>query len=573
MAQNNTLFSSAAIRKLLVLLLLVLSFFILIIEFFYDLKKEIILHNVVIGLDIVLLILFFTAVIEHIYKKPFKTLAFIRTKKADLIYIVLIISFLFMPRLAAGLVILRLLISVLMRGLETKFGSRILSVLNLKPSQTLALSFIGLITLGTILLTFPASTSDGKGASFINALFSMTSATCVSGLVIYDIGADFTRFGQAVILFGIQAGGLGIMVLSAAFAVLVGGTIPLRRQAGLREVLDIASPEGLRLLIRSVTATTIITELIGAICLFILWQSYIPKTGERLWWSLFHAISAFCNAGISLSSTNLMPFVHDSSICFTFMALVIVGGIGFFVISDLANVDVWEVKKPKAVWDRLQIQTKVVIVATLVLNIFGMLLFLFFEYNGVLRGLSINDKIVASLFQAISLRSAGFNVVSTGNIAAPTIIFSIVFMFIGASPGSCGGGIKTTTAAVSVMALRAMLRGRDEVELFGRRMPSSIVSRSLSMVLVAGMVIAVFLSLLLATQEIKFEKLFFEAVSAFGTVGLSMDTTSLLNNTGKILIIIVMYVGRIGPLTLALAVGERKVAQGYRLPRGRIAIG
>jgi trk system potassium uptake protein TrkH len=336
------------------------------------------------------------------------------------------------------------------------------------------------------------------------------------------------------------------MVLSAAFAVLVGGTIPSRRQMGLREVLDISTPEGLKSLIKAVTAATLVTELLGALVLFWLARSHIPVVNERLWWSIFHAISAFCNAGISLSSTSLADFVNDSTLCLVFMVLITIGGIGFFVISDLMDSEVWVVKKPKAVWARLQIQTKVVLIATIILNSLGMLLFLFFEYDGALHGLPAGQKIVASLFHAISLRSAGFSLVPMDGLSAPAVLFSIGFMFIGASPGSTGGGIKTTTAAISVMALRAMLRGREEVEILGRRM---------------------------ATQDIRFDKLFFEAVSAFGTVGLSMDTTTSLNNTGRLIIICLMYVGRIGPLTMALAIGEKKFAQGYQLPRGRIAVG
>lgn len=563
----------STIKKPLFTFLSILTITILCLEFFYDLKREILLNRFVIILDIILLATYFFIIGRKIYRYKGDILDLIRKEKADIVYMFLVLSFSFLPRIAAGLIIVRFLIAVFMRSLETRLGTKILSTLNLRPSQTLALGFIGLIGAGTILLTFPAATTDGKGATLINALFTMTSASCVAGLTVYNIGADFTRFGQAVIVFGIQAGGLGIMFLSAAFAVLVGGTIPAKRQAGFTEALDVSTPEGLKSLIRAVTATTMIMELMGAVSLFILTSNQIPKASERLWWSVFHSVSAFCNAGISLSPTSLMAFADSSLICIVLMVLITTGGIGFFVISDLTSPLVWRIKRPKAIWDRLQIQTKIVIVATLLLNFVGMLLFLFFEYDGALRGLAIDNKIIASLFYAISLRSAGFNVVPLANLAGPTIIFSIAFMFIGASPGSTGGGIKTTTTAISVMSLRAMLRGREEVELFGRRMAPSVVSRSLSIVLVAAIVVAVFLTLLLATQNIRFENLFFETVSAFGTVGLSMDTTNLLNNTGKLLIIFVMYVGRIGPLTLALAVGERRLSEGYLLPKGNIAVG
>lgn len=572
-AQDTIKPKKATVNKPVFIVLFWLTSLIVFLEFFYDLKKEAFLNRIVLGLNWALLATYFFLVWGKLRRNTLPLIDLIKREKADVAYVILVLVFSFLPRFAAGLVIVRLIISLFMRCLETRTGTRLLAALNLRPSQTLALGFVGLIGAGTILLTFPAATTDGKGATFVNALFTMTSASCVAGLTVYNVGADFSRFGQAVIVFGMQVGGLGIMFLSAAFAVLVGGKIPARRQAGFTQVLDVSTPEGLKSLIRAVTATTVVMESIGTAGLFIFTSAEIPRATERLWWSIFHAVSAFCNAGITLSPDSLLAFVDSPMVCLVFMMLISSGGIGFFVISDLTNAEVWHVKRPRAVWNRLQIQTKVVIVATLILDLSGMLLFLFFEYDGALHGLDVDTKILASLFHAISLRSAGFNVVPIGNIIGPTVIFSIAFMFIGASPGSTGGGIKTTTAAISVMSLRAMLRGRDDVELFGRRVSPSVVNRSLSIVLVAAMIVAIFLTLLLATQDIRFENLFFETVSAFGTVGLSMDTTPLLNGTGKLLIVFVMYVGRIGPLTLALAVGERRLAQGYQLPKGSIAVG
>lgn len=562
-----------AAKKSLFSLILFLALPIIALEFFYDLSKEFLLYQIAIALDALLLILFLSFVGLRIFHHRGRLLELINREKADVAYLVVILCFLFVPRLAAGLVIVRLFIAAFMHWLETSMGSKHLARLNLRPSQTLALSFVGLIGIGTLLLTFPAATTNGRGDNFIDALFTMTSASCVVGLVVHDIGTYFTRFGQGVIILGMQAGGLGIMVLSAAFAVLVGGTIPSRRQAGLGEVLDVTTPEGLRSLIRAVTAATVVTEFCGAFALFFLWEKQIPGTAERAWWAIFHAVSAFCNVGLSLSATNLIPFVDQWVLCFVFMALITIGGIGFFVIADLTNPEVWEIKRPKAIWDRLQIQTKVVLLATFLLDSLGMLFFLFFEYDGALHGLSAGDKIVASLLYSVSLRTAGFSSVPLGQIVGPTVIFSIAFMFIGANPGSTGGGIKTTTAAVSIVALRTMLRGREDVELFGRRMPSTVVNRSLSIMMVAAMIVGVFLALLLATQEIQFERLFYETISAFSTVGFSMDATLELNGVGRLLIICIMYIGRIGPLTLALAVGERRRAQGYLLPKGRIAVG
>jgi trk system potassium uptake protein TrkH len=314
-------------------------------------------------------------------------------------------------------------------------------------------------------------------------------------------------------------------------------------------------------------------ESLGALSLFVIWSKDIPNPTERLWWSVFHSISAFCNAGFCLAVNSFEDYVNNPFICFVIITLITVGGLGFFVISDLSDPEVWKVKRLKAIWNRLEIQTRVVLLVSIFLNISGMLLFLFFEYDGALHGLSTQSKLLASLFQSVVLRTAGFFTVPMGYLSAPTVMFCVVWMFIGASPQSTGGGIKTTTAAVSLMTIKAMLRGREHVEMMGRTIPSVIVHRSLSILLIASFIVVFFLMLMLATQELPFTNLLFETVSAFGTAGLSMDTSPLLNDVGKILIICVMYIGRIGPLTLALAIGEKKSSQGYLFPQGRLVVG
>ncbi len=555
------------------IVLLATCVFTLVIEFVFDLKREPMWLRLVLLFDWILIGYFFVMSWQRVRHYRGTLLSFIRAKKAEVVFFTLILMFLPLPRISAALITGRIFFNVILALLESKFGARLVSWLNLKPSQSLALSFLGVIGFGTLLLTFPAATVDGQGASLINALFMMTAATCVAGLSVVDIGTTFTLFGQGVILFGMQVGGLGIMVLSASFAVFVGGSIPSRRQVGLREVLDVSTPAGLIKLIKAIALSTATIELFGAICLFFLWIDDIPSLQKRIWASLFHAVSAFCNVGLSVFSNNLINFANDPLVCFVIMFLIITGGIGFFVIADLADSEVWRIKKLSAVWSRLQTQTKVMLVGTVMLNTLGMLLFLFFEFDGALKGLGVGEKILASSFQAVTMRSAGFNTVPLEGLVIPTIIFTVGFMFIGAGPGSTGGGIKITTAGISLMALRAMLRGRQDVELFGRRMDSSLVSRSLSILLIAAIFIGVVLTLLSATQNFKFEQLLFESVSAFGTVGLSLGITPQLDEVGKLLIISLMYVGRIGPLTLALAVGERRALGGVRLPRGSLAVG
>ncbi|MCA9508566.1 MAG: hypothetical protein KC505_09110 [Myxococcales bacterium] len=561
------------INKPIFTALLLLSLAIFSIEFVFDVRQNLAWYHTVLLFDLCLIGAYFSYVLSLIKQNRHSLLELVNKNKADLAYFIVVCFFLFIPRLAAALIIVRLIFNFLARVLESSWGAKLATAVNLRPSQTLALSFLGLIATGALLLTFPAATTNGQGAKLIDAIFTMTSASCVAGLTLLDIGMEFSRFGQGVILLGIQAGGLGIMVLSAAFTLLVGGTIPLKRQVGLSRVLDISTPDGLRNLIRAVTVTTIVIEFIGAASLFILCSDEVPGFTDRLWWAVFHTISAFCNCGLGLFSDSLSVFINKPVVCLIFMSLITAGSLGFFVFSDITNREVWSIKKPKAIWSRLQIQSKVVIVATIFLNTFGMLVFLFFEYDGVLRGLPFESKILASLFETVNLRSAGFSLVSLEGLTQPSIMFTIAYMFIGAGPGSTGGGIKLTTAAISVMAVRAMLWGRRDVEILGRRIAPEVVNRSLAIMLISGTIVGVALTLLLATQNISFDKLFFETVSAFGTVGFTIDSTSHLNSTGKILIICIMFIGRIGPLTLALAVGEKNKAQGYRYPKGNIAVG
>ncbi len=545
----------------------------LVIEFSMDLLLSAFWRSVVIGLDVTLVLGFASYLLQMAILNRSNWTNLLIVERVNLLVLFFAFIMLPIPRLSAAVVALRLLINILFYAMDTSWGKKWVDHVHLRPSQTLALSFLGIISVGTFLLIFPAATVDGKGTHFWDALFTITSAACVVGLNVVDVGTYFSQFGQAVILCTIQVGGLGIMVLSAAFAVLIGTQLHTRRQVGLWAILDVSTSNGLKSLIKAVAAGTFIAEFFGAVFLFFSWGIEFSSFGERVWWSIFHSVSAFCNAGFGLAPNSLMVFVGNSWVCCIIMVLITLGGIGFFVMSDLTNPSVWVVKNPTAIWNRLHVQTRVVIVSTLLLDVVGMLLFLFFEYNGVLLELSIFDKIMASLFQSVSLRTAGFNVVSMGALSSVTVLFSVIWMFIGASPGSTGGGIKTTTLAVALMSVRAMLTGRDEVELMGRRIPSVIVNRSLSIILISAVAIAFILMLMLATQTISFERLLFEVVSAFGTVGLSMDATGELSQLGRFFIITLMYMGRIGPLTLALAIGERMRPKGYQFAEGRLAVG
>lgn len=554
---------------------------VIVTEFAVDLADYPALRDIVVIVDLGLVLGFLGWHAVHLLRNRHRLFQFLFEERLDLLVVVLAaIVAAVVPRAGAAIVIARLVLTGAGKVLGSAFATRIARFANLKPSQTLALSFLALLAAGTALLMLPASTVDGEGARFIDALFTATSATCVTGLVVQDTGTHFTPFGQVVILLLIQAGAIGMLVLGAAFVVLVGGRLPGRQQVGLGSLLEVQTPEGIKRLVTAVTAATFGTELIGAAALYVLWGVGVMDLPARyddaagaLWWSLFHSISAFCNAGFALAEDSLSMWVGNPMVSAVFVGLITAGGLGFVVVLDLTNRQNWGVLRPGAIWSRLQVQTRVVLVATLVLDLVGALAFLFFEYDGALAGLSIPTKLNAALFQGVTLRTAGFNTVPLGALAAPTVIVCVVWMFIGAGPGSTGGGVKTTTAATVIMAVRAMLRGREEVELFGRAIPQVVVYRSISIVFIAGAIIASFLVLLTATQGGNFERLAFETVSAFGTVGLSMGATSELDTVGKALVTMLMYTGRVGPLTLALAIGERTVPKGYKYPQGRMAVG
>lgn len=560
--------------KIISYFILLVACFIAITEFLFDIRNNLLIYNTIIYLDFAIVIIYILFVSYKVFNfdKPFFELEIY--EKSELFYFFLVLVTIYYPRLSAGIIIVRIFIGFLSNLFKTDKGTKVLNFLNKSPSKVLAIGFLSVILVGTLLLMLPASTNDAKGASFINALFTITSATCVSGLSVFEnLQTYFTTFGQAVILFAMEIGGLGVMVLSTIFIILLNQNIPFKKQTELREILNMSVSEQLKKNIISIISTAVIIQSSAVLILFFFLKNKIHSVNNRFWWSLFHTVSSFCNVGLSLTSNSFNDFLYDSRIIWLFIILITLGGLGFFVINDLFVNKIWKVTNIKIIWNRLHLQTKIVVLFTIGVDILGLLLFLYFEYNGALQNLTISEKINASLFYSVNLRSAGFTVVSIASIAAPTILFSVVFMFIGASPGSTAGGIKNTTAVVSLMALFSMLKNRDKVEIMNRTISPLVVNRSLSILLSALIVVIVFLCFLLATQNIKFENLLFECISAFGNVGLSINTTMMLDNIGKFLIICVMYIGRIGPLTLVLAIAQKKSSYSYSLPNGKISVG
>ncbi|MBI5524733.1 MAG: Trk family potassium uptake protein [Deltaproteobacteria bacterium] len=456
----------------------------------------------------------------------------------------------------------------------TSKARNFLHSLGRSPSAMTAFTFGVVILLGSFLLCLPQAVPSVGNISFIDALFISTSATCVTGLSTVDIGTWYTRFGHVVILLLVQAGGLGIITMSVLVPVLAGRRLEVRAESTLKEIMEADTLSGIAHNVKLIFVFTVVIEAAGAAILFADWSArgVIGGTLTRLFSAVFHAISAFCNAGFSLFSNNLEGFAGNWVTTFSIAGLIVVGGIGFPVLLNLAE---WVRRRlsDKRQRFRLTFHSKVVLTITAGLIAAGTVLILALEWNNTLAPLSAPDKVAAAVFQSITPRTAGFNTVPTGSMATVTLFVIVVLMFIGASPQSTGGGIKTTSFAVIVLTVRALLRRREHVEAFRRTIPPAIIYRSSALVFIAMSLCAGSLCCLLYTEQAEFHQLLFEVVSAFGTVGLSTGVTPALSPLGKLVIIITMFVGRIGPLTLAVALAERPVAGRFRYPDDHVIIG
>lgn len=411
----------------------------------------------------------------------------------------------------------------------------------------------------------PAATVDGQGLGLINSLFTATSATAVTGLIVVNTGAYFTLFGQAVILLLIQIGGLGFMTTSTLLALILGKRINLKKRIIIQEDLNYFNLSGLIRLVQYVTLLTLGVELIGAILLFAP-LSVEYSAGKAAFFSIFHAVSAFCNAGFDLFGNSLANFTNDVYINLVITALFIIGGIGFAVIADVYR---------KQRFIDYSLNTKLVLVITLILIILGTCFVFLLEFSNpaTLQGLSFKGKLLAAYFQGVTPRTAGFNTIPTGQMRNATLFFIIILMFIGASPGSTGGGLKTTTIGALLAVVYNLVKGNEDIELFERRLSQSIIYKALAVTIISLIWIGLVVTVLTITEEANFLSILFETVSAYGTVGLSTGITGGLSEAGRIIIILTMFLGRVGPLTLAVAIGERDKEGQMRYPEEKILIG
>ncbi|MFO7815213.1 MAG: TrkH family potassium uptake protein [Halanaerobiales bacterium] len=435
----------------------------------------------------------------------------------------------------------------------------------MSTAQILVSGYCIVILTGTFLLMLPSATTQVGRMSFLNALFTATSATCVTGLIVVNTAAAFTIFGQLVIMILIQIGGLGIMTMSTLVAFIIGKKITLKERLIIQEDLNQFKISGLVRLIRYVIGFTLMFEGIGALIMFFrLLADYEPL--RALYLAVFHAVSAFNNAGFDLFGNSLESFTGDITINFVVISLIIIGGIGFGVITEIINI-----KKFK----HISLQTKIVFLISGFLIIFGMVVIFGFEFTNpaTMGNLKFGDKMLSSLFLSVTPRTAGFNTVPTGSLKDSTLFFIVILMFIGASPGSTGGGIKTTTFGVMALTLWNLMIGKKDIEVFNRQLEKDIIFKAIAITMIsAGLVVLVTL-ILTFTEQGSFLEILFETVSAFGTVGLSTGVTPALSKIGRALIIFTMFAGRVGPLTFAVAFAEKERKGIYHYPTEDVMVG
>ena len=436
-------------------------------------------------------------------------------------------------------------------GLLSRFPSS-----SINPAGIIFIIFLSIIGIGTLLLLLPGATHDG--ISFIDALFTATSATCVTGLIVVDTGSRFTLAGQMIILFLIQMGGLGIITFSTFFALMFRGDISVSERIVVKDYLGNVTWK-IEDILKNILIFTFIFEGIGTFLFWFFWRE--RHVSSPFYSALFHSVSAFCNAGFSLFRENLSGFQKDVWVNIVFIFLIISGGLGFLVIYDIVKFIKEKIKGKRA---RLSLHSKIVLITTLFLIVGGLLLFLIFSKTSFL----------VSLFQIVSARTAGFNTIDLSLLNVPSLFLLILLMVIGASPGSTGGGIKTSTFTLILLYIRTILKGKKKTEIFHRTVPHSIIEKAfvITVLYIFTLIVSILIITWVEPNE-GFLKLFFEVTSAIGTVGYSLGATQDLHFWGKLIIIVNMIIGRIGPLTIVFAMRKTQEKDLYSYPEEKVLVG
>lgn len=438
------------------------------------------------------------------------------------------------------------------------------------PTQILVVGFAMTILVGALILMTPLSSASGQWTDFVSALFTATSAVCVTGLIVVDTGTYWSGFGQFVIIALIQIGGLGFMTFTTLAFFIARKRIGLKERMVLQEGFNAYNLGGIVKYTKYVLFYTFIVELIGAVFLTI---GFAPDygLGRGIVMGVFHSISSFCNAGFDLIGNyrSITGYVDNYIITITIGTLIVIGGLGFFVASDIFK---------KRSFKKLAIHTKLVLIVNTSLLLMGMILFFIFEYNNpeTMKNLPLDVKILASWFQSVTPRTAGYNSLDLASMTTASSFLTIILMFIGASPGSTGGGIKTTTFAAILLTVVSVLKGKDETEVFRKTIPMNIIKRALSVVCIALLVVTISVAILSFTEDASFLEICYEVASGFATVGLTMGITQELTTVGRLVIILTMFIGRLGPLTIALAIAQLQSSSSkgkYKYPDGDILVG
>ncbi len=435
--------------------------------------------------------------------------------------------------------------------------------------QIISLGFIIIILTGVLLLKLPFATKSGEAADWMTAIFTATSATCVTGLVVVDTFTYWSRFGQAVILCLIQIGGLGFMSIGIFLLLFFRKRIGLRERGLMQESVSALQISGMVRIVKMIIAGTVLFEGIGAVLLSI---RFIPMLGikEGVFYSVFHAISAFCNGGFDLMGrygqySSLVMFYDDWLVNIVIMGLITIGSLGFLVWQDIRD--------KKLNFKRYRLHTKIVLVMTFAVLIVSSVLFMIFEWNNTMAGMTVWQRIWSSMFSSVTARTAGFNSVDTGLLTDSSKLLTIFLMFMGGSPGSTAGGIKTTTVVVVFLYLWSNMRNDTGCNIFGRRLDDEVIKRA-SLVFYINLFLAMGAGLMIcAVQRLDFLDILFEVISAIGTVGMTTGITRSLNMISRVILILLMYCGRVGSMTFAMSFIEKRKNAPVKLPVEKITVG
>ena len=433
------------------------------------------------------------------------------------------------------------------------------------PSRVLVIGFLFLLAVGTLLLKLPIAVHDGIHLTWIDTFFTATSALCVTGLTVVDTNTTFSVFGEAVIIVLIQVGGIGFMTVTTLIYMMLGKRISFRERLILQHSMNANSMEGIVRIMKRIVIFVLVIELTAGIIFTLEWSQIMPFD-QALYYGIFHAISLFNNAGFDLFGTSFQGYVHDGLFNIVSYFLIISGSLGFIVLAELYDY-------PKR--RQLSLHSKVVLTMTAILTLFGALMIFIFEYSNpnTLQSMPLDSKIMASIFQSVSTRSAGTSTLDMEQLRQVTQFFIIIMMFIGGSPGSAGGGIKTTTFAILLCAVYSMLAGREDVVIFRTRINREQIMKALTITLLAIMMVLGIAMMLAVGDKHPFLDILFDTTSAVATVGLSVGITPELTPFAKLMFCAAMFIGRLGPLTLAYALNKRRSSTLYRYPEGKLIIG